>query len=65
MNSPDDKCLSCDHPREWHGDHSSCSSCGCFGFFPPGAKFCENPNCQGSGCTSNRPRPIQEESDHE
>ena len=55
----DEKCWSCQHTRSQHtrSQYKPDCLCGCYGFFPAGAKYCENPKCQGSGCTSNRPPP--------
>ncbi len=60
VKDPDEKCAACDHTREHHGDGKRCSACPCYGFFPAGGRYCENPTCDGSGCKSNRPSPEGE-----
>ncbi len=51
--SDEEKCGSCQCSRSRHADKGKCE-CGCYGFFPLGAKWCENPACDGSGCKYNR-----------
>ena len=45
-------CAACGCPRVLnHGiNGTDPCSCGCKGFFPEGAKYCDNPACEGTCC---------------
>lgn len=50
------ECASCKHDFFTHGGNGTdvCGECGCWGFFPRNARYCNNVQCEGSCCASER-----------